>query len=167
MQRGVSQWDNDTNIEEIRAFVDLLFGMGLHKVPEMKHFCADWVLGVPAFVQVFTSKRWHQLWNYLHLADNDDLTRPKKGEQGYDKIWKIRPMFVELVPSFQDHFYIGQNVSVDEIMIKGMGKNPIKQYLPMKSIKHGSKIWALACSDCTYVFDLQVYLGKQRIPNMG
>ena len=162
LQRGVSQWDNDTNIEEIRAFVGLLFGMGLHKVPEMKHyFCADWVLGVPAFAQVFTSKRWHQLWNYLHLADNDDLTRPKKGEQGYDKIWKIRPMFVELVPSFQDHFYIGQNVSVDEIMIKGKGKNPIKQYLPMKPIKRGSKIWALACSDCAYVFDLQVYLGKQ------
>ena len=161
-QRGVSQWDNDTNNKEIRAFVGLLFGMGLHKVPEMKHyFSADWVLGVPAFAQVFTSKRWHQLWNYLHLADNDDLTRPKKGEQGYDKIWKIRPMFVELVPSFQDHFYIGQNVSVDEIMIKGKGKNPIKQYLPMKPIKRGSKIWALACSDCAYVYDLQVYLGKQ------
>ena len=70
-------------------------------------------------------------------------------------------MFVELVPSFQDHFYVGQNVSVDEIMIKGKGKNPIKQYLPMKPIKRGSKIWALACSDCAYVFHLQVYLGKQ------
>ena len=117
--------------------------MGLHKVPEMKHcFCADWVLVVPAFVQVFTSKRWHQLWNYLHLADNDDLTMPKKGEQGYDKIWKIKPMFVELVPSFQDHFHIGQNVPVDEIMIKRKGKSPIKQYLPMKPIKSGSKIWA-------------------------
>ena len=92
----------------------------------------------------------------------DDLSRPKKGEQGYDKIWKIRPMLVALVPSFQDHFYIGQNVSVDEIMIKGKGENPIKQYLPMKPIKHGSKIWALACSDCTYVSDLRVYLGKRK-----
>jgi len=63
----------------------------------------------------------------LHLADNDDLARPKKGEQGYEKIWKIQPMFVELVPSFQDHFHIGQNVSVDEIMIKGKGeKSQIK-----------------------------------------
>lgn len=160
-QRGVSQWDNDTSVEEIRAFIGILFGMGLHKVPEMKHFSADWVLGVPAFAQVFTSKRWHQLWNYLHLADNDDPTRPRKGEPNYDKIWKIRPLFVELVPSFQDHFYIGQNVSVDEIMIKGKGKNPIKQYLPMKPIKRGSKIWALACSDYAYVYDMQVYLGKQ------
>ena len=31
----------------------------------------------------------------------------------------------------------------------------------MKPVKCGSKIWALACSDCAYVFDLQVYLGKQ------
>jgi len=101
--------------------------MGLHKVPEMKHFfCADWVFGVPAFAEVFTSKRWHQLWNYLHLADNDDLARPKKGEQGYEKIWKIQPMFVELVPSFQDHFHIGQNVSVDEIMIKGKGEKSLR-----------------------------------------
>ena len=69
--------------------------------------------------------------------------------------------FVELLSSFKDHFYIGQNVSVDEIMIKGKGKNPTKKYLPMKPIKRGSKIWALACSDCAYVFDLQVYLGMQ------
>ena len=58
-----------------------------------------------------------------------DLVRPNRGEQGHDKIWKVRPLIVELVSSFKDHFYIEQNVSVHEFMIKGKEKNPIKQCL--------------------------------------
>lgn len=45
-------------------------------------------------------------------------------------------------------------------MVKGTGKNPFKQYLPMKPIKRGTKIWELACSCCGYLYDFQVYTGK-------
>lgn len=47
-------------------------------------------------------------------------------------------------------------------MVKGKVKNPVKQYLPMKPIKRGSKVWALGCSCCGYMFDIymQVYCGK-------
>lgn len=61
---------------------------------------------------------------------------------------------------FQEKYYIGQNKSVDEMMVKGKGKNTVKQYLPLKPIKRGSKVWALGCSCCGYVFDMQVYCGK-------
>ena len=51
---------------------------------------------------------------------------------------------------------IGQQVCVDEHMVKGKGKNPFNRYLPMKTIK----IWELACSCCGYLYDFQVHTGK-------
>ena len=45
-------------------------------------------------------------------------------------------------------------------MVKGKGQNPFKQYLPMKPIKRGTKIWELPCSCCGYLYVFQVYTGK-------
>lgn len=61
---------------------------------------------------------------------------------------------------FRQSYSIGQYASVDEHMVKGKGKNSFKQYLPMKPIKRGTKIWEVACSCCGYLFDFQVYTGK-------
>ena len=61
---------------------------------------------------------------------------------------------------FKQAYNLGQKVCVDEHMVKGKGKNPFKQYLPMKPIKRGTKIWELACSCCGYLYDFQVYTGK-------
>lgn len=37
--------------------------------------------------------------------------------------------------SFQENFNHGQNVSVDDAIVKGKGRNPVKQYMPAKPIK--------------------------------
>lgn len=159
-QKG-GEWYHDTDLVEMRAFIGLLFFLGIHRLPEINnYFSSNWVFSVPAFARVFTRARFWQLWSNLHLADNNDATRPARNEPGYDKIWKLRPLFKKLVDSFQEKFYIGQNVSVDEMMVKGKGKNPLKQYLPLKPIKRGSKVWALGCSCCSYIYDMQVYCGK-------
>ena len=55
---------------------------------------------------------------------------------------------------------IGQHICVDEHMVKGKGKNPFKQYLPMKPIKKSTKTWELVCSCCGYLCDFQVCTGK-------
>ena len=38
---------------------------------------------------------------------------------GHDNIWKIRPRFDLQQKEFQEKYYTGQNVSVDEMMVKG------------------------------------------------
>lgn len=46
-------------------------------------------------------------------------------------------------------------------MVKGKGKNPVQQYLPMKPIKRGTKIWCIGDSSTGYLYDFQIYVGKQ------
>ena len=81
----------------------------------------------------------HRLdWRYLHYADNTTL--PKPGEDGYERLGKIKP----LVQYLQQHVYHpGRNIAVDEAMLKFQGRSALKQYMPKKPIKRGIKVWVL------------------------
>ena len=152
------QWDGPTDSQEMRAYLGILYLTGIHKLPHFNdYFSSDWVLGVPAVQQVFTQRRFWQLWNNLHLADN--VTTPSRESANYDKLYKVRKYLDTLKCNFQHFFRIGQNCSVDEHMVKGKGRNPFKQYMPGKPVKRGTKIWELACSCCGYLTDFQIYTG--------
>ena len=150
---------NDTNKDEMKAFVGALFFMAVHRLPNFDHyFSRDWVFAVPAIQNVFTRNRIWQQWLNFHLADNSRQLAPT--DEGYDKLYKLRPMINVMREKFKQAYNIGQKVCFDEHMVKGKGKNPFKQYLPMKLNKRGTKIWELACSCCGYLYDFQVYTGK-------
>lgn len=157
-QKQRTDWQMDTTVEEMRAFIGVLYMMGIHRLPQFRdYFSNDYVLGVPAVQAVFSRKRFWQLWSNIHLVDNEN-TIPA-GQPGHDKLFKLRPFLQALRTSFREYFYIGQNVSVDEHMVKGKGRNPNKQYMPAKPVKRGTKIWELGCSDCSYLYDFQIYTG--------
>ena len=46
-------------------------------------------------------------------------------------------------------------------MIKFTGRSSLKQYMPMKPIKHGIKVWVLGDNSNGYFCDFQIYTGKQ------
>ncbi len=55
----------------------------------------------------------------------------------------------------------GTELAVDEAMIKFQGRSSLKQYMPMKPIKRGIKVWVLADSLNGYFSRLDVYTGKK------
>ena len=124
------------------------------------YFSSNWVLSVPEFTTRFSRRRWWQLWTNLHVADSQ-ASRPRPADLDYNKLWKVRPLFSMLLSAFQEKYYIGQNAAVDEIMVKGKGRKPIKQYLPLKPVKRGSKVWALGCSCCAYIYNMQIIICRQ------
>lgn len=108
----------------------------------------------------FLHDRFWALLSNIHLADNEKSV--DRDHQDYDKLYKIHPMMTILKQSFQINYSLGQNVSVDKAMVKGKGHNPVKQYTPKKPIKWGSKLWCIGCSCCAYVWDFQLYAGKEK-----
>lgn len=51
--------------------------------------------------------------------------------------------------------------SIDESMTKFKGRSSLKQYLPLKPIKRGIKIWERCDSKTGYAYDLNIYSGKE------
>lgn len=80
-------------------------------------------------------------WLLGHVHLNDNCLQPKKGEDGYDKLYKIRPLVNILSSTFMANFHPNENQSVDESMLKFKGRISFRQYLPLKPIKRGYKIW--------------------------
>ena len=61
---------------------------------------------------------------------------------------------------FQAVYSLHRDVSIDEAMIPFKGRSSMKQYLPMKPVKRGFKVWMLADSN-GYVSTFEVYTGKK------
>ena len=55
----------------------------------------------------------------------------------------------------------GENVTVDEQLVGFQGRCPFRQYMPSKPAKYGIKFWMLCDSSTTYVWNIQVYTGKE------
>ena len=66
-------------------------------------------------------------------ADTSTLAPP--GSPVYDCLGKVRPVLDYLHARFTSVYAPGQELAVDEAMIKFQGRSSLKQYLPKKPIK--------------------------------
>ena len=65
-----------------------------------------------------------------------------------------------LKDKFKSVNYPHCQLSVDEAMIPFKGRSTMKQYLPLKLVKRGFKVWAMADPLNGYLCDLNVYTGS-------
>jgi len=93
------------------------------------------------------------------LSDNSQ--EPKKEENNYDKLYKLRPLLDKLTETYKNCWNPSENQCVDESMIKFKGRSSMKQYIPNKPVKRGYKIWVRADSS-RYVCEFQIYTGKAK-----
>lgn len=85
--------------------------------------------------------------------------QPKKGEDGYDKLYKIRPLVDILSRTFLESFKPNEHQAIGVSMVKFKGRISFRQYLPMKPIKRGYKICVRA-DQTGLVSQFQIYTGK-------
>ena len=102
--------------------------------------------------------QFFDLQKYLHFADNTTLVSP--GCEGYNKLGKIQPILNMLTARFEKTYNHGREVSIDEAMVPFKGRSSMKQYLPMKPVKRGFKVWVLAVGNTGYISRLNFYAGK-------
>ena len=57
----------------------------------------------------------------------------KKGEHGYDILYKVRPLIDHLAAVFTKYYRPGRNASIDEMMIGTRCRIAFLQYIPKKT----------------------------------
>ena len=105
-----------------------------------------------------TRNRFFEISRYFHFVDNTTLL--PRGDPGYDKLGKVRPVIDLLSERFLQNYNPHRENSVDKAMIKLKGRSCIKQYLPKKPVKRGFKVWVWADAVTGYVCEFQLYTGK-------
>ena len=84
---------------------------------------------------------------------------PQPGTPEFDKLYKVRPLLETIRKNSQNAYSPNREVSVDEAMVLFKGRCSMKQYMPLKPIKRGYKVWCLCNAKNGYAYNIQVYTG--------
>lgn len=133
--------------------------MGIKKLPSYRDYWSSKQEIRDPFISKYMSvNRFGWILTNLHINDNTSI--PNRGEQNYDKLYKIRPYLEILLQTYKNSYLPSRNQSIDESMIRFKGRSSLKQYMPDKPIRRGYKVWVRADSR-GYVCQFQVYEGKR------
>ena len=154
-QKGV---DLEVYVEELQAFIGLNIAMGLLHLPQVRdYWSTNEILATPWFPSIMSRDRFFKILRYLHLVDSSK--QKKRGEEGYDILFKVRPLIDHLGAVLQKYYQPSCHLSIDEMMIGTRCRISFLQYIPKKPTRFGIKVWVLAEAKTGYVLDFQVYTG--------
>lgn len=158
-QKGAKNWYPLT-LAELKAYIGCSILMGIHQLPRLENYwSSDPFLGVKSISDVMTAKRFKKITETLHC--NDNATCPARDSPDFDKLYKLRPLINFLNARCLAVYNCSSNLSVDESMIAFKGRCSFKQYMPLKPIKRGYKVWCLADAKTGFVTKFEVYTGKK------
>lgn len=117
--------------------------MGIKKMPSYWDYWSSDPTSLDNFISsAMLVNRFDWLFSNIHCNDNHKI--PKSGEPGFCKIYKLRPFLDKISQTFLDNYNPTKFMFIDESMIKFKGQSSLKQYMPLKPIKRGYKVWARA-----------------------
>ncbi|XP_042337524.1 piggyBac transposable element-derived protein 4-like, partial [Plectropomus leopardus] len=101
------------------------------------------------------------LWS-LHLSNpaEDEKNDRKKSTAGYDRLFKIKPLYTQIVNACKAHFQPYQNISIAERIVASKACVSMNQYMKDKPKKRGHRIFVLTDSLTAYKWNFFVYEGK-------
>lgn len=137
--------------------------MGLKDVPNLRlYWSSKQFYGCPVIQSCMTRSRFEAIIRCVHLVDNKTL--PSPGEEGHDKIGKVRWLVEHFSAVSKANYNCEVTCTVDEMMLPYKGRYcNIRQYMKGKPVKFGIKIWALVSSQSRYISNVIVYLGSGHV----
>lgn len=90
--------------------------MGLISLPSLDdYWSTDPILSDDWFRTVFSCNHFHQILQYMHVADNTKAL--DRSNPNYDKLWKVRPLLDVLSKQSIELYAPHQQLSTNESMI--------------------------------------------------
>ena len=160
------QMCEQVNEEDILAYFGIMIVMGLIKLPAIADYWrTDPLFHCSIISESMTRDRFFHIHRFIHFVDNSSLLPPN--DPNYDRLCKVRQFLTLIEEQFVSLYRPHCQCAVDEAMIKYKGRSSLKQYMPMKPVKRGIKVWARADSTNGYISRFQVYTGKENSSETG
>lgn len=150
-------------VAEFYSYMALVVYMGLVKAKSIADYWAQKrMYSFPYPQSVMSRARFQAIsWN-LHLCDlqEDEENNKKKGTPGYDRLFKIKPLYTDVLSACKKHFHPNREILVDERMVATKAGIGLKRCMNDKPTKWGYRLFVLTDSLCGYTWNFFVYGGK-------
>jgi hypothetical protein len=152
-----------TDANEMKAFLALTILMGLVVKADLdEYWTTSPLVETPFFGAVMSRNRFELLLKFFHIADSSGAR--KKGEEGYDPLYRIRLLHDRYLKRSQETYTPEQNLALDEATMLWKGHVSYRVYNPNKPDKFGVKLYVVCESSSGYIVNWQVYTGKTEDP---
>jgi hypothetical protein len=123
----------EVTFEELKTFLSITMTMSFVKLPRIEYYWSNqYSWSKQESISSLMSRN-----RYFEILTNLSLTSRRKHG---NKLYKVQPLIDHLKSVFKNLCYFGQNLSIDESMIKFKGRSSMKQYIPTKPIPRGYKV---------------------------
>ena len=145
---------DDTSAEEMMIVLGCVLVMCCNRVPAMHmYWSTKNLLGNQATSDGISRNRFQAILAKLYFANPD---KPHDATKTYYLDEVLACLKSNFAHARSDTTY----QSLDESMTKFKGRSSLKQYMPLKPIKRGIKLWTRCDADSGYVYDTNIYCGK-------
>ena len=143
-----------TDEGEVMILLGVMFVMCYNRVPNLSDYWSNNPsLGNQFIKNAISRNRFQFLMSKLYC------NHPEKPDSA-TKLYYVEELVNCMKQTFSNSMSESSHQSIDESMVKFKGRSALKQYLPLKPIKRGIKVWQRCDAKTGYIFDLNVYSGK-------
>lgn len=115
-------------IQDIFAFMAMVM-MGIVKLPAITDFWRGGNLySLPFPKKVITGKKFLRICRSLHLSSmvDDAANEQRRGTSQFDRLCKIKPLYMEMRDACKRNFHPSQEISIDERMVASKARIGLK-----------------------------------------
>lgn len=149
-----NQTHKATNAAEIKVFMGIIIIMSYNVLPSMANYWSKNASMGNQFIKDVMSRD-----RFLFLHSKIYFNTPEKTDES--KTFYIDEVVSCFKYTFQKAYSDSSHQAIDESMVKFKGRSSLKQYMPAKPIKRGIKLWSRCDSLTGYLYDLNIYCGKE------
>lgn len=158
------KWDQ-VDKSDIIDFICCLF---ISSVQRRKDRTSNWWSDDPLVENVVLKKlmsgrKFHTILRFLHVSSIKE--QPQRTDPNYDPMYKCKELLELLESRYNKCFVPGQNLSLDESLIRAFGRIKFKVRIITKSARYGIKIYVLTDAETAFVLKVIVYTGKSTYGN--
>jgi hypothetical protein len=157
-QAHAKAWKDITR-KDLLSFIAILFISGIQKRKDKpSHWFSDnRFFENPVMKKVMSGRKFFTILRYLHCCPvmNQDPT-----SESYDPTYKVSEMKDFLEERFKTLFIPGQQLSLDETLIRAFGRIKFKVRIVTKAARYGIKIYVVTDAATAYVLRVIIYTGK-------
>lgn len=145
----------ETDIGEIKIVVGSMLIMSYNRLPALPQYWSRHPsMGNETIKKAISRDRFKLISSKLYFA-------PPEKPPDASKTYYIDNVVQCLKQTFKKSRQDSTFQSIDESMTKFKGRSSLKQYMPLKPTKRGIKMWLRCDSDSGYVYDFNIYTGRE------